>query len=154
MTSSYITRVPGLVFRDVWLHVPLDYNAPHGETITLFARVVSSTTSYHKAQELPFLVYLQGGPGFAAPRPLGNSGWLKRALSEYRVVLLDQRGVGYSSPIICSVRVCDVALPLALSRSLISVVVRVYDSHSRTRAQLNKLHTSLTFEPTTLCEVP
>jgi pimeloyl-ACP methyl ester carboxylesterase len=44
-------------------------------------------------------VYFQGGPGFPSPRPNGNNGWIKRALSEYRVLLLDQRGTGNSSVI-------------------------------------------------------
>jgi pimeloyl-ACP methyl ester carboxylesterase len=49
--------------------------------------------------QLPYLIYLQGGPGFAAPRVSVTSGWVKRALKEYRVLLLDQRGTGRSSPI-------------------------------------------------------
>ena len=48
----------------------------------------------------PYLVFLQGGPGFEATRPTGPpSGWLKRALAEYRVLLLDQRGTGRSTPV-------------------------------------------------------
>lgn len=41
-------------------------------------------------EQLPYLLYLQGGPGFESPRPTEASGWLKRACEEYRVVLLDQ----------------------------------------------------------------
>lgn len=48
---------------------------------------------------LPVLVYLQGGPGMAAPRPLRIEGWIGAALEHYRVVLLDQRGTGHSSPL-------------------------------------------------------
>lgn len=44
-------------------------------------------------------MYFQGGPGFPSPRPNGNNGWIKRALSDYRVLLLDQRGTGNSSVI-------------------------------------------------------
>ena len=41
------------------------------------------------------LVFLQGGPGFAAGRPVSaESGWIKRALQDHRVFLLDQRGTG------------------------------------------------------------
>ena len=50
----------------------------------------------------PFLVYLQGGPGFEAPRPTGSPrgpGWLDRALQDFRVLLLDQRGTGRSTPV-------------------------------------------------------
>jgi pimeloyl-ACP methyl ester carboxylesterase len=47
----------------------------------------------------PWLLYLQGGPGFEAPRPTEASSWLKAALHHgFRVVLLDQRGTGRSSP--------------------------------------------------------
>ena len=50
------------------------------------------------------VLYLQGGPGFGAPTPvvgLGLSGsWAATALGDYkRVVLMDQRGTGRSSPI-------------------------------------------------------
>lgn len=41
-------------------------------------------------QPLPFLLYLQGGPGFESPRPTEGSGWISKACEEYRVVLLDQ----------------------------------------------------------------
>jgi pimeloyl-ACP methyl ester carboxylesterase len=45
------------------------------------------------------MVFFQGGPGFGAPRPDGAGGWLKRALQDYRVLLLDQRGTGNSTPV-------------------------------------------------------
>ncbi len=77
--------------------VPLDYHVTHGETITLFARELVATE--HKNKSFPYLVYFQGGPGFGAQRPVANSGWIKRALQEYRVLLLDQRGTGLSTPI-------------------------------------------------------
>ena len=51
------------------------------------------------AERLPWLVFLQGGPGFAAQRPVGRSTWLDRALDDYRVLLLDQRGTGRSTPL-------------------------------------------------------
>lgn len=42
-------------------------------------------------------MFLQGGPGFGAPRPMGADGWIKRALEDYRLVLIDQRGTGNST---------------------------------------------------------
>ncbi|NUM45527.1 MAG: alpha/beta fold hydrolase [Anaerolineales bacterium] len=95
MTTT--TRFSGLTLRPHQFTVPLDYANPGGETITVFARTVVATARENDA--LPWLVFLQGGPGFSAPRPDGKSGWLKRALQEYRVLLLDQRGTGRSSPI-------------------------------------------------------
>ena len=69
-----------------------------GEKITVFAREVADPAGADR----PFLVYLQGGPGIEAPRPSRyptSPGWLDRALEEYRVLMLDQRGTGRSSPV-------------------------------------------------------
>lgn len=38
----------------------------------------------------PYLLFLQGGPGFECARPTEAGGWVKKACEEYRVVLLDQ----------------------------------------------------------------
>jgi hypothetical protein len=48
----------------------------------------------------PWLVFLQGGPGFPGPRPYTRSGWVKRALQDYRVLLLDSRGNGGSTVVL------------------------------------------------------
>ncbi len=96
MSSSY--AVPGLVMVDHELEVPLDHADPLGEQITIFAREVAEPEGRSK----PFLVYLQGGPGFEAPRPTGSPrgpSWLDRALQEFRVLMLDQRGTGRSTPV-------------------------------------------------------
>ncbi|WP_037885393.1 alpha/beta fold hydrolase [Streptomyces viridochromogenes] len=94
MTVSY--RQPGVVLTDRHFTVPLDHDTPTGETIELYAREV--VASDKAQQELPWLVYLQGGPGFGANRFVGKGAWLGRALKEYRVLLLDQRGTGHSTP--------------------------------------------------------
>ena len=48
----------------------------------------------------PYLVFLQGGPGLEATRPTSPpTGWMKRAVQDYRVLLLDQRGTGRSTPV-------------------------------------------------------
>jgi pimeloyl-ACP methyl ester carboxylesterase len=91
-------RPPGLVLTEHECDVPLDHGAPDGERITVFAREVADPDG----RDRPFLVFLQGGPGFEAPRPTrhpSSPGWLDRALSEFRVLMLDQRGTGRSSPI-------------------------------------------------------
>ncbi|GIU08206.1 alpha/beta hydrolase [Shewanella morhuae] len=77
--------------------LPLNYQHPIAEQIHIFARELCSLEN--KDKKLPYLVFFQGGPGFAAMRPASNSGWLRRALKEYRVLLLDQRGTGLSTPI-------------------------------------------------------
>ncbi|ENP8341625.1 alpha/beta fold hydrolase [Vibrio harveyi] len=91
-------------FIDTGLHytphsftVPLDYQDLSKGTINVFARSVCLVGD--EDSNKPWLVYFQGGPGFPSPRPNGNNGWIKRALSEYRVLLLDQRGTGNSSVI-------------------------------------------------------
>jgi pimeloyl-ACP methyl ester carboxylesterase len=78
--------------------VPLDWSAAGGESITVFAREVVSLKNLDKKDDLPWLVFLQGGPGGAAIRP-AYSGWMKRALPDYRILLLDQRGTGLSTPV-------------------------------------------------------
>jgi pimeloyl-ACP methyl ester carboxylesterase len=90
-------RLPGIVLTDHEFNVPLDYTRPRGETISVFAR--EAVASDKEKSDLPWLVFFQGGPGVEAPRPEDRSGWLKRALQEYRVLLLDQRGTGRSTPI-------------------------------------------------------
>ncbi|MFJ5259770.1 alpha/beta fold hydrolase [Streptomyces sp. NPDC088387] len=94
MSVSY--RQPGVVLTDRRFTVPLDHNAPAGETIEIYAREVAAAD--RPGQDLPWLVYLQGGPGFGANRFVGRQAWLERALKEYRVLLLDQRGTGRSTP--------------------------------------------------------
>ncbi|XP_020399214.1 uncharacterized protein [Zea mays] len=90
--------VPGLSLRDHRFAVPLDHSSPErGDTITVFAReVVAAGKEYIS---LPYLLYLQGGPGFESPRPTEAGGWLKKACEDHRVVLLDQRGTGLSTPL-------------------------------------------------------
>jgi pimeloyl-ACP methyl ester carboxylesterase len=89
-------RQPGTVLTDRTFAVPLDHARPDGEQIEVFAREVAAADK--AGDDLPWLVFLQGGPGFGAPRPVSREGWLDRALKDYRVLLLDQRGTGRSSP--------------------------------------------------------
>ncbi|MBU6259188.1 MAG: alpha/beta fold hydrolase [Burkholderiales bacterium] len=97
--KSHRVRTPGLQLTEHRLQVPLDHAAPEGERIEIFARAVVAIDKVDAAQ--PWLVFLQGGPGFEGPRPLGPDApaWLARALADYRVLLLDQRGMGRSSPL-------------------------------------------------------
>ncbi|MEU8890814.1 alpha/beta fold hydrolase [Streptomyces sp. NPDC048442] len=78
--------------------VPLDHAVPHGPTLQVFAREVVDPARAH--EQLPWLLYLQGGPGGKSPRPsAGSPGWLAHALKTHRVLLLDQRGTGRSTPV-------------------------------------------------------
>lgn len=91
-------HIPGLVLTEHEFRIPLDHAEPDGERITVFAREVADP----QGRDRPFLVYLQGGPGQEAPRPSRNPdqpGWLERALRDFRVLMLDQRGTGRSTPV-------------------------------------------------------
>ncbi|GAA5012355.1 alpha/beta fold hydrolase [Kitasatospora paranensis] len=93
---STVHRLPGIVTTDHVFRVPLDHRRPDGERIEVYAREVVAAGRENDA--LPWLVYLQGGPGGKAGRPLGADSWLARALDDHRVLLLDQRGTGRSTP--------------------------------------------------------
>jgi len=96
--DSVTRAISGLVVTEHELEVPLDHARPGGETITVFAREVADPDG----RDRPFLLFLQGGPGFEATRPTGaplSPGWLGRALKDHRVLLLDQRGTGRSTPV-------------------------------------------------------
>ncbi len=90
-------RVPGMILTDHRFTVPVNHRRPDDETIELYAREVVHPS--REDSDLPYLVFLQGGPGFGAPRPLTPTGWIERALQEFRVLLFDQRGTGASTPV-------------------------------------------------------
>ncbi|MFE5301249.1 alpha/beta fold hydrolase [Streptomyces sp. NPDC056632] len=93
--STY--RQPGLVLTDRHYTAPLDHERPDGETIEIYGREVVAGDKADRT-DLPWLVYLEGGPGFGARRFIGPQAWLGRAVEEFRVLLLDQRGTGRSTP--------------------------------------------------------
>jgi proline iminopeptidase len=79
--------------------VPLDHGRPDGEQIEVFAREYSSAAQPVAASEqLPWLVFLQGGPGGRGNRVTGLSGWMKAAAKDFRILMIDQRGTGLSTP--------------------------------------------------------
>lgn len=94
---TYSHGVPGLAMADHHIDVPLNHDDPTAARITVFAREVRATET--EADDLPWLLYLQGGPGGRSPRPTTRSGWLAEAVGRYRVLLLDQRGTGRSTPV-------------------------------------------------------
>ena len=98
MSSPLHYVLDGIHCEPHFFTVPLDHQKPDDEeSITLFGRTLCRQDRLD--DELPWLLYLQGGPGFGAPRPTASGGWIKRALQEFRVLLLDQRGTGHSTPI-------------------------------------------------------
>ncbi|KAF4505238.1 hypothetical protein G6O67_007208 [Ophiocordyceps sinensis] len=113
LLSNVSHAVPGqLLVTELFFQVPLDYADPSGGTITLFARRVSKlerpifppehdddSHDYNGAQLKPYMVYLEGGPGFGNREP--NEHPITRAVLArgYQLLFLDHRGVGMSTPV-------------------------------------------------------
>jgi pimeloyl-ACP methyl ester carboxylesterase len=100
VTSPVVEReIPNLIVTEREHTVPLDHSrAGDGAEITVFSRELAAPDG----RERPLLVYFEGGPGSEAPRPsrvAGSPPWLERALSDFRVLMLDQRGTGRSTPL-------------------------------------------------------
>jgi pimeloyl-ACP methyl ester carboxylesterase len=97
MAEPRVYRAAGYELTEHEFSVPLDHDLPDGERLAVFAREVASPDG----RDRPLLVFLQGGPGMEATRPTSPSepAWLVRAVSEYRVLMLDQRGTGRSAPV-------------------------------------------------------
>jgi pimeloyl-ACP methyl ester carboxylesterase len=94
MKTTY--RMPGAVVTEREHPVPLVHGDPSRGTIGVFTRELAAPDGLDR----PYLVFLQGGPGFEAARPTSPpSGWVARALADFRVLLLDQRGTGRSTPV-------------------------------------------------------
>ena len=94
---TYRTR--DLRLTDHWFTLPLDHAAPQGSAIEVYAReIVSAEHEPEEIAAMPWLLYLQGGPGGRGNRPATLSGWLKEATRTFRVLMLDQRGTGLSTP--------------------------------------------------------
>ncbi|KAJ9527044.1 hypothetical protein QJQ45_025249 [Haematococcus lacustris] len=110
------SKVPGLRITNHVFRAPLDYSGEHPGEVEVFVRELVSP-SHATRKDLPYLLFLQGGPGFESPRPCEASGpgptwagpaplmtpcapgWIKSAMNSFRVVLMDQRGTGLSSQI-------------------------------------------------------
>jgi pimeloyl-ACP methyl ester carboxylesterase len=94
MSVTY--RIPGAIITEREHTVPLRHIDPDHRTLSVFTRELADPGGMDR----PYLIFFQGGPGFEATRPTSPpSGWMKRALADYRVLLLDQRGTGRSSPV-------------------------------------------------------
>ena len=99
-------HVPGATLVEREHVVPLDHNKPDGPKITVFTREVAAPDGADR----PYLLFLQGGPGQEATRPTAPPTlWMKRALRDYRLLLLDQRGVGRSTPVGATIPGADAA---------------------------------------------
>jgi len=73
VTATY--RVPGAILTEREHRIPLDHAHPDGRSLSVFTREVADPDGLDR----PYLVFLQGGPGFEAARPTGiprGPGWL------------------------------------------------------------------------------
>lgn len=78
LISSRAHHIPGrLKVTELIFDVPLDHSSPtNGKTIRIFGRTAERAetpaappAAGQKPKQLPYLVYLPGGPGFGCPPP-------------------------------------------------------------------------------------
>ncbi len=64
--------------------------------IQIYAREIA----FDDDENRPYLIFFQGGPGCKGSRPADwSSPWFGAALEKYRIIMLDQRGTGRSTPL-------------------------------------------------------
>lgn len=91
--------------------IPRDWSKPDAGHLKLFARGVRraekpadpATEEEEKKRHLPWMVYLQGGPGFECAPPQNWPATQVVLDRGYQMLFLDQRGTGLSSPVSASV---------------------------------------------------
>lgn len=109
-STSHI--LPGqLHVTELFFRVPLNYTDPKSSYITLFARRVTKRDvpiflpdsedggDDPKDAPRPYMVYLEGGPGFGNREPQDHPLTRTALARGYQVLLLDHRGVGLSTPV-------------------------------------------------------
>lgn len=105
MSAAIRHTIPGLALRDHSWRLPLSHDRQDDRNVRVYAR--EAVAIERERDELPWLLFLQGGPGSGAPRPLGRNGWLGKAVERFRVLLLDQRGTARSSRIDADSLACE-----------------------------------------------
>ncbi|KAJ7125222.1 alpha/beta-hydrolase [Mycena epipterygia] len=99
--ESY-TNKDGIKVIERFFDLPLDYANPSGEKIRVFARNLvpkNKAKTLEEEGKLPYLLYLQGGPGFEITLQ-GSSGIAGEIHEQgYQTLWLDQRGTGLSTHI-------------------------------------------------------
>ncbi|PWI74440.1 proline iminopeptidase [Purpureocillium lilacinum] len=112
LLSSRSHVVPGqLLVTELFFEVPLDYENPSAGTITLFARRankrevpifppdVEGDDKKQDAALKPYMVYLEGGPGFGNREPQDHPVTRTALARGYQMLFIDHRGVGMSTPV-------------------------------------------------------
>ncbi|KAI5361719.1 putative alpha/beta hydrolase-1, peptidase S33 [Septoria linicola] len=112
LVSERTHQVAGkLSVTEHFFDVPKDYSKPDNGTLRIFGRSIRkhenpiiprSQAEQQKASQLPWMVYLNGGPGLFC-RPPHHYAFTQRILDAgYQLFFLDQRGTGLSTPITAS----------------------------------------------------
>ncbi|KAF9218570.1 alpha/beta-hydrolase [Gyrodon lividus] len=100
--SESYTIKGGIRVVERFFNVPLDYGNPQGKHIRIYARnlvPLEKTKEPPEQSKLPYLLYLQGGPGFEVE--LQSSLELASIIHAqgYQTLWLDPRGTGLSTPV-------------------------------------------------------
>ena len=117
LLSSEVRLVPGkLQVTDLTFEVPLDYKNASAGTIQLYAQrlakyerplVPASDDSADEETEArtksieqrPYMVYLEGGPGFGNAAPQDHAVAKAAIARGYQALFIDYRGTGLSTPV-------------------------------------------------------
>ncbi|KAK4205322.1 Alpha/Beta hydrolase protein [Triangularia verruculosa] len=96
----------GFHVTELFFEVPENYAHPEDGTIRLFARsikrpekMIPGISKPEDEPRKPYLVYLEGGPGFAGPEPRGHPVTNRALDAGYTVLYVDYRGTGMSNHI-------------------------------------------------------
>ncbi|KAJ6499243.1 alpha/beta-hydrolase [Mycena sanguinolenta] len=99
--ESYVNK-DGIKVIERFFNLPLDYANPTGEKIRVFARHLipkNKAKTEEEEAKLPYLLYLQGGPGFEVDLQ-GSTGFSGEIHEQgYQTLWLDPRGTGLSTHI-------------------------------------------------------
>ncbi|SPN97115.1 related to prolyl aminopeptidase [Cephalotrichum gorgonifer] len=104
LSASSHTAPGKLIITEVSFDVPLNHDIPESTRIRLFGRIVT-----HREQPIvgdtlpgggrPWLAYLEGGPGFGNRSPQDSPLVKENLHQSYRILFLDYRGTGLSTPV-------------------------------------------------------
>ncbi|KHN96296.1 proline iminopeptidase [Metarhizium album ARSEF 1941] len=109
LLSSKGHLLPGqLEITTFFFQVPLDYENPSAGSIQLYARRLAKRQSpifppddqdAQKDSHKPYMVYLEGGPGFGNRAPADHPVTRAALPRGYQVLFIDHRGTGLSTPV-------------------------------------------------------
>lgn len=103
--------VPGqLLVSELFFQVPVSYENPTAGSVILFGRRATKYESLaptnldgngrgSQENQKPYVVYLEGGPGFGNREPQDHAITRYFVNKGYQVLLLDHRGTGLSTPV-------------------------------------------------------